>query len=73
MSLRKNLYFLNSLAQKNPSKFLKTFHFQSVYAYVLEKAYLDQPQFQRYIEARADRIREAGFDADIWGYESFHE
>ncbi|MDJ0779552.1 MAG: thioredoxin fold domain-containing protein [Gammaproteobacteria bacterium] len=53
--------------------FLKTFHFQSVYDYVLEKAYLTQPQFQRYIEARADRIREAGYDADIWGYESFHE
>ena len=53
--------------------FVKTFHFQSVYAYVLEQAYLDEPQFQRYIGARADRIREAGFDTDIWGYKSFHE
>ena len=53
--------------------FIKTFHFQSVYAYVLEKAYLDTPQFQRYISARADHIREAGYDTDIWGYESFHE
>ncbi|MDH3219327.1 MAG: thioredoxin fold domain-containing protein [Gammaproteobacteria bacterium] len=53
--------------------FLKTFHFQSVYAYVLEKAYLEQPSFQRYISARADHIRESGFDTDIWGYESFHE
>ena len=52
--------------------FLKTFHFQSVYAYVLEKAYLEQPEFQRYISARAEQIREAGFDTDIWGYESFH-
>ncbi|MDH3388456.1 MAG: thioredoxin fold domain-containing protein [Gammaproteobacteria bacterium] len=55
------------------SAFLKTFHFQSVYAYVLEKAYLEQPSFQRYISARADHIRESGFDTDIWGYESFHE
>jgi len=55
------------------SAFLKTFHFQSVYAYVLEKAYLREPEFQRYISARADHIREAGFDTDIWGYESFHE
>ncbi len=55
------------------SAFLKTFHFQSVYAYVLEKAYLEEPSFQRYISARADHIREAGFDTDIWGYESFHE
>jgi len=53
--------------------FLKTFHFQSVYAYVLEKAYLDMPQFQRYISARADHLRESGFDTDIWGYDSFHD
>jgi len=55
------------------SAFLKTFHFQSVYAYVLDKAYLEEPEFQRYISARADHIREAGFDTDIWGYESFHD
>ena len=53
--------------------FIKTFHFQSVYAYVLEKAYLSEPEFQRYISARAEHIREAGFDTDIWGYESFHD
>ena len=52
--------------------FMKTFHFQSVYAYVLEKAYLEEPEFQRYISARAEYIREAGFDTDIWGYDSFH-
>ncbi len=54
------------------SAFLKTFHFQSVYAYVLEQAYLEQPEFQRYISARAEQIREAGFDTDIWGYDSLH-
>jgi len=53
--------------------FIKTFHFQSVYAYVLEQAYLEEPEFQRYISARADHIRESGFDTDIWGYESFHD
>jgi thioredoxin-related protein len=53
--------------------FMKTFHFQSVYAYVLDKAYLEEPEFQRYISARAEQIREAGFDTDIWGYESFHD
>ena len=55
------------------SAFLKTFHFQSVYAYVLDKAYLEEPEFQRYISVRADHIRESGFDTDIWGYDSFHE
>jgi thioredoxin-related protein len=53
--------------------FLKTFHFQSAYAYVLEKAYLEEPEFQRYLSARGDRLRESGFDTDIWGYESFHD
>ena len=55
------------------SAFVKTFHFQSVYAYVLEKAYLDQPKFQRYIAARGEKFREAGYDIDIFGYQSFHE
>ncbi len=53
--------------------FIKTFHFQSVHAYVLEKAYIAQPSFQRYIAARAESIREQGFDTDIWGYESAYE
>ncbi|MFT4650400.1 MAG: thioredoxin-related protein [Polaribacter sp.] len=52
--------------------FLKTFHFQSVYDYVLTKAYITQPRFQRFISKRADKIREAGFNTDIWGYESSH-
>ncbi len=53
--------------------FFKTFHFQSVFAYVLEEAYHQQPSFQRYISERGDKIREAGFDTDIWGYQSSHQ
>ena len=49
---------------------LKTFHFQSSLDYVLEKAYLTQPSFQRYISSRGERLRALGFDTDIWGYES---
>jgi thioredoxin-related protein len=52
--------------------FLKTFHFQSSLAYVLDQAYIQQPNFQRYIAARGEHIREQGYDTDIWGYESFH-
>ncbi len=50
--------------------FLKTFHFQSSLAYVLEKAYSVQPSFQRYLSARGEKLREQGFDTDIWGYDS---
>lgn len=52
--------------------FLKTFHVQSVFAYVLEQAYLDEPSFQRYISARAEHLIEQGHDVDISGYQSFH-
>jgi thioredoxin-related protein len=50
--------------------FLKTFHFQSAFDYVLEKAYLTQPNFQRYLSSRGERLREQGFNTDIWGYKS---
>ncbi len=48
--------------------FLKTFHTQSVFDYVLSDAYLEQPNFQRYISERAEHLREQGIDVDIWGY-----
>lgn len=50
--------------------FLKTFHFQSSLAYVLEEAYLTQPSFQRYLSSRGEKLRALGYDTDIWGYES---
>ncbi len=48
--------------------FFKTFHLQGSMAYVLEKAYQTEPNFQRYLSARGDRIRETGVDTDIWAY-----
>lgn len=46
--------------------YFRNFHTQSVFAYVLEKAYLEQPSFQRYISARAEHLNEQGVDVDIW-------
>jgi thioredoxin-related protein len=46
--------------------FLKTFHVQSVFDYVLQEAYLTEPSLQRFISARAERLREEGIDVDIW-------
>lgn len=46
--------------------FLKAFHVQSVFDYVLQEAYLTEPSFQRFISARAERLREEGIDVDIW-------
>jgi thioredoxin-related protein len=47
---------------------LRTFHVQSVFAYVVEGAYLEEPNFQRYISDRAEALREQGVDVDIWRY-----
>ncbi len=44
----------------------KQFHTQSIFDYVATGAYTKQPNFQRYLEARADRIRARGKDVDIW-------
>jgi thioredoxin-related protein len=48
--------------------FIKTFHFQSVLDYVLREAYRNEPSFQRFISARAERLRESGVDVNIWDY-----
>ncbi len=44
----------------------KKFHTQSIFDYVVSGAYKEQPNFQRYLEARADRIRAQSKDVDIW-------
>ncbi len=45
---------------------LKGFHVQSVLDYVASGAYKTQPSLQRYIQARADHLREQGIVVDIW-------
>ncbi len=45
--------------------YLKSFHIQSVMDYVASEAYHQQPNFQRYIEARADKLRSMGIEVDI--------
>ena len=48
--------------------FLKTFHVQSIFDYVLNEAYLEESSFQRFISARAERLRAAGIDVNIRDY-----
>lgn len=45
--------------------YLRSFHVQSVLDYVASKAYLQQPEFQRYIDARANALREKGIKVDL--------
>jgi thioredoxin-related protein len=45
---------------------LKAFHVQSVMDYVASGAYRTQPSFQRFIQGRAERLRERGVAVDLW-------
>jgi len=46
--------------------YLRPFHLQSAMEYVASGAYRKQPEFQRYVQERADHLREQGVDVDIW-------
>lgn len=45
--------------------YLRAFHTQAAFDYISSGAYLDQPSFQRYIQARADDMRARGIEVDI--------
>ena len=44
---------------------LRTFHVQSSMEYVSNKDYLKEKEFQRFVEARAARLREQGIEVDL--------
>ena len=45
--------------------YVQMFHLQSALDYVASGAYLKEPNFQRYIQARADAIRERGERVEV--------
>lgn len=46
--------------------FIKGFHVQSVLEYVATGVYKKQPELQRFIRERAERLREQGKTVDLW-------
>ncbi len=46
--------------------YLRPFHLQSAMEYVTSGTYKTQPEFQRYVQDRADHLREQGVEVDIW-------
>jgi len=46
----------------------RVFHTSGMLDYVASGAYRTEPRFQRFLSARADRIRESGQDVNIWRY-----
>lgn len=60
------LYSADGTEVIRSESFLKTFHNQSILDYVSSDAWRDEPSFQRYLSARADKLREEGYDVNIW-------
>lgn len=46
--------------------YLKSFHIQALFDYIISKAYLSEPEFQRFVQRRADKMREDGIEVDLW-------
>ena len=44
----------------------KEYHFIGMMSYVLSADYIAQPNFQRYLEDKSDKLREQGITVDIW-------
>ena len=46
--------------------YLRPFHLASALDYVASRAYRREPSFQRFLQARAERLRERGAAVDLW-------
>ena len=62
-----SLIFFNDKGEEvfRSDAYLKAFHTQSVMEYVVSGAYIEQPNFQRFVDARADALREQGIEVDL--------
>ncbi|MCU7940291.1 MAG: thioredoxin fold domain-containing protein [gamma proteobacterium symbiont of Bathyaustriella thionipta] len=46
--------------------YLKGFHIQALFDYILSGAYNSEPEFQRFVQRRADKMREEGIKVELW-------
>jgi len=46
--------------------YLRPFHLSGAFDYVASGAYRTQPEFQRFLQAKAERLREQGQTVDLW-------
>ena len=63
-----SMVFFNQMGKEvfRTEAYLKSFHIQSILDYVASDAYLTQPNFQRYIATRADKLEAQGVHIDLW-------
>lgn len=62
-----SMVFFNTTGEEvfRSDGYLKAFHTQSIMDYVASGAYKTQSNFQRYIDTRADHLREQGIDVNL--------
>ena len=48
------------------SAYLRPFHLSSSFAYVADRGYASEPSFQRWLQARAERLRARGERIELW-------
>jgi len=46
--------------------YVRPFHLTGAFDYVAQGAYRTQPEFQRFLQNKADRLREQGRPVDLW-------
>jgi thioredoxin-related protein len=63
-----SLVFFNARGEEvfRAEAYLKAFHIQGVMDYVSSGGYLEQPSFQRWLSAKADRLEAQGIHVDLW-------
>jgi thioredoxin-related protein len=60
------VFFDGSTEVLRVEAYLRPFHLASALEYVASGAYRKEPSFQRFIQARAERLRERGDAVDLW-------
>jgi thioredoxin-related protein len=60
------IFFDGSTEVLRVEAYLRPFHLASALEYVATGAYREEPSFQRFIQARAERLRERGESVDLW-------
>lgn len=46
--------------------YLRPFHLATSFAYVADRAYRKEPEFQRFLQGRADELRARGENVELW-------
>ncbi len=62
-----SMVFFNNQGEEvfRAEAYFKSFHLQSVLDYVSSESYKKQPNFQRWLEVRADKLREKGVEINL--------